>query len=88
MLTIPTPLACKSPAEVVAALRPRTDGVVRSAWTPARPPTCRRCGEQLPDKEEFLGHLAEKAGLPATAWKSPDARFLVYQVEAFQEAVP
>ena len=41
--------------------------------------------EQLPDKESFLGHLAEKAGLAATDWQRADAEILVYQVEAFHE---
>jgi AMMECR1 domain-containing protein len=41
--------------------------------------------KELPDKAEFLTHLAEKAGLFPAAWKTLDAKVLVYQVEAFEE---
>ena len=42
--------------------------------------------EDLPKKEEFLSHLAQKAGLAPDAWRSPQARILVYQVESFKES--
>ena len=43
--------------------------------------------QELPAKAAFLDHLAEKAGLPASAWRSREARVLTYQVEAFRERV-
>jgi len=43
--------------------------------------------EQLPRKEDFMSCLcAEKAGLPADAWKEPDTILSVFTVFAFQEA--
>jgi AmmeMemoRadiSam system protein A len=39
--------------------------------------------EQLPDKREFLEHLALKAGLPAGGWHG--AEFFVYEVQAFND---
>ncbi len=39
--------------------------------------------KQLPDKREFLEHLALKAGLPANGWRS--AEFFVYETQTFSE---
>lgn len=42
--------------------------------------------EQLPELESFMSCLcAEKAGLPATAWKEPDTELQVFTVTAFEE---
>jgi hypothetical protein len=84
ILTVPEPLEFQSPEELLAKLRPHVDGVVLrvgrhgSTYLP-------QVWEQLPDKESFMSHLAEKAGLAAAGWKVPDAEVLVYQVEAFHE---
>ncbi|MBU0509270.1 AmmeMemoRadiSam system protein B [bacterium] len=40
--------------------------------------------EQNWSREEMLGHLCEKAGLPGDAWKR-DAQFLVFQAVVFSE---
>ncbi len=37
------------------------------------------------NREELLGALARKAGLPAEAWKSPEAEFEVFTAEVFSE---
>jgi hypothetical protein len=85
LLSVPQPLEFGSPAELLARLRPGVDGVVlrvgrhQATYLP-------QVWEQIPEKPEFLGELARKAGLPADAWKSPEARVLTYQVEAFAEA--
>ena len=84
VLSIPRPLDFKSPEELLAKLRPQVDGVVlqvgRSGAT-----YLPQVWEQLPAKKDFLGHLAEKAGLKADAWRAPGAKVLTYQVEAFHE---
>ena len=42
--------------------------------------------EQLPEKEEFLNYLcAEKAGLPATAWRESGTQLYIFTVFAFTE---
>ena len=41
--------------------------------------------EQLPKKEEFLGHLCMKAGLPTDEWKKGDVEIEIYHVEKFEE---
>jgi AmmeMemoRadiSam system protein A len=84
VLTVPRPLEFRSPEELLAKLRPQVDGVVlqvgrrESTYLP-------QVWEQIPDKEAFLGELSLKAGLDREAWKSPQAKVLVYQVEAFEE---
>jgi len=84
VLTVPKPLEFRSPEELLAKLRPGVDGVVlqvgrrESTYLP-------QVWEQIPDKEIFLGELSLKAGLDREAWKSPQAKVLAYQVEAFEE---
>ena len=85
VLTIPEPLEYDSPEDLLQKLRPHVDGVVlrvgqrQATYLP-------QVWEQLPQKEDFLAHLAEKAGLAPSAWKDPEAAVLTYQVEAFKES--
>ena len=37
------------------------------------------------NRERFLAELSRKAGLPADAWRDPDARIWVFQAEVFGE---
>ncbi|MGC8839247.1 MAG: AmmeMemoRadiSam system protein B [Anaerolineae bacterium] len=39
------------------------------------------------DRETMLDHLAQKAGLPAGAWRDPEARFYVFTAQVFEEPV-
>jgi len=88
VLTTPECVEFDSSEDLLAKLRPGTDGVVfgirgrRSTYLP-------QVWEQIPDKEEFLGQLVKKADpdLEPTAWKDPDAAFLTYQVQAFHEEI-
>ena len=41
--------------------------------------------EQGWDLETTLTHLARKAGLPAQAWRDPEARFSVFEADVFHE---
>ena len=84
ILTLPQPLEFKSSEQLLAKLRPRVDGVVLSVGQ-RQATYLPQVWEQLAEKESFLSHLAEKAGLDAADWKRPDASVLVYQVEAFEE---
>jgi AmmeMemoRadiSam system protein A len=84
VLTIPRRLEFNSPEDLLQKLRPGIDGVVlrmgmrQATFLP-------QVWEQLPDKEEFLNHLAQKAGMNASAWREPGTSVLIYQVEAFKE---
>jgi len=82
VLTIPRRLEFQSPEDLLAKLRPRVDGVILqvgrrlATYLP-------QVWEKIPDKETFMSELAEKAGLPPSAWKSPEAVVLTYQAEVF-----
>ena len=41
--------------------------------------------EQLPDTEDFLGHLCEKAGMEKTCWMDKKTSVKVYEAEYFSE---
>jgi AmmeMemoRadiSam system protein B/AmmeMemoRadiSam system protein A len=82
VLTVPEPLEFRSPEELLAKLRAGIDGVVLQKG-PRQSTYLPQVWEQIPDKESFLGELSLKAGLDRQAWKGPDAKVLVYQVEAF-----
>jgi AmmeMemoRadiSam system protein A len=38
------------------------------------------------DRAQFLGAVSEKAGLPPSAWRDPDARLWIFQAEVFGES--
>lgn len=85
VLTVPRPLSFDSPDDLVAKLRPHEDGVVLSVG--ARHATfLPQVWEKLPEKEVFLQHLSNKAGLGPTGWTSPQAQVSTYQVRAFKES--
>jgi len=87
VLTPPQPLAFSSPDDLLKRLRPHEDGVVlqigsRSAtYLP-------QVWEQLPDKVQFLNHLAEKAGCDPDDWRGSGTKVFIYRVEAFKESDP
>ena len=72
------------PQDLLAKLRPGIDGVVlelganQATYLP-------QVWEQLPEKQAFLEELCRKAGLSESAWRDPETKVLVYQVEAFNE---
>ena len=84
VLTEPKPLAFSSPQDLLNKLQPHTDGVIlrigsrRATFLP-------QVWTQLPDKVDFLGHLAQKAGCEASAWRGKDTQVSIYHVECFEE---
>jgi MEMO1 family protein len=85
VLTIPRGLDFKTPDDLLQKLRANIDGVVlmmRNGQSTFLP----QVWEQLPDKTDFLNHLAQKAGLAASAWRDEGTSVLIYQVEAFKES--
>jgi AmmeMemoRadiSam system protein A len=63
------PLEARSREELLAALRPHTDGLVLEAGS-RRGLFLPVVWEQLPDPEDFVDHLLLKAGLPGRSWPS------------------
>ncbi len=85
LLTPYRPLAYRDADELLRLLRPGIDGVLlESGWH--RATFLPQVWEHFSDPQEFLAHLCLKAGLPANAWRWPQTRIYVYQVEKFEEA--
>lgn len=86
VLSEPRNLPFDSPEDLISKLRPNTDGVIlftrygSSTFLP-------QVWEQLPDKEEFLGHLCYKHGAPPDTWKTEwrNIRVQVYEALVFSE---
>jgi len=70
VLTDPKPLDFQDGADLIQKLRPHIDGVIIQKGA-ARSTFLPQVWEQLPQPEDFLGHLCMKAGLSADAWKKP-----------------
>ncbi|MDX9952502.1 MAG: AmmeMemoRadiSam system protein A [Anaerolineae bacterium] len=87
VLSEPQPLLYADPDDLLRKLRPGIDGVIlERGWN--RGTFLPQVWEQLPEPEIFLSHLCQKAGLPTNAWKWPDIRISLYQVEKFMEEKP
>jgi len=85
VLTAPQPLEFSSPADLLQKLQPHKDGVVLQIG-PRGATYLPQVWEQLPDKEEFLESLAQKAGCDRSAWRGPGVKVSIYHVEAFKES--
>jgi MEMO1 family protein len=84
VLTEPQPLAFSDPEDLLRKLRANVDGVIiRQGHASAT--FLPQVWEQLPKKEDFLGHLCLKAGLPRDAWKRGKLEVATYQVQYFEE---
>lgn len=85
VLTEPKPLSFSSPEDLISKLKPHVDGVVLQVQ--GRGATyLPQVWEQIPDKEEFLNNLSQKAGCAASAWRQPGTSVLIYHVESFKES--
>lgn len=83
LLSRPEFLDCKSEREALEQIRPGIDGVIffngcrQATFLP-------QVWEQLPEPDEFLGRLKEKAGVRADFWSSA-VMIATYQVLKFRE---
>lgn len=83
LLSTPEPVSFKSEADALARLHPGRDGVILE-YGRSRATYLPQVWAQLPEPADFLGHLKEKAGLPADFW-SDDIRLSRYNVQKFSE---
>lgn len=84
VLTEPRPLGFGDPQDLLRQLRPNVDGVIiRRGYASAT--FLPQVWEQLSKKEDFLGHLCLKAGLPRDAWRRGPLEVSTYQVQYFEE---
>jgi hypothetical protein len=85
-LTAPHPLEYSSSDDLLKKLRPHVDGVIlkdgsrRATFLP-------QVWEKIPGPAEFLGHLCQKMGAHANAWRTTSMQVLVYQVEEFDDTI-
>jgi AMMECR1 domain-containing protein len=70
--------------DLLKKLRPGIDGLSSPRVMPGHL-LFPKVWEQLPDKEEFLGHLCMKAGLNPDEWKKGRLKVQTYQVQYFEE---
>ncbi|HEX7576399.1 MAG TPA: AmmeMemoRadiSam system protein A, partial [Verrucomicrobiae bacterium] len=85
VLTEPQPLRFNSPDDLLGKLQPYEDGVVLQI--DSRGATfLPQVWEQIPDKVEFLNHLAQKAGRAPDDWRGRNVSVSIYHVEAFEES--
>ncbi|MGE5838860.1 MAG: AmmeMemoRadiSam system protein A, partial [Deltaproteobacteria bacterium] len=84
ILTTPKPLAYTDADDLLAKLKPGTDGlIIRQGYHQAT--FLPQVWDQLPDKKDFLSHLCQKAGLAGDAWLFDKLEVHTYQVQAFEE---
>jgi hypothetical protein len=84
VLTTPELISHNTPQELLAALRPRVDGVIlRSGYR--RATFLPQVWEKVSGPETFMEMLGEKMGAHQNAWRSADVEVLRYQVEMFEE---
>jgi len=84
ILTEPKPLPYTDANDLLAKLRPGTDGVIiRKGYHQAT--FLPQVWEQLPSKKDFLSHLCLKAGLDRDAWAYEKLEVHAYQAQAFEE---
>lgn len=82
VLTLAAPLNC-GPEEILPKLRPGIDGVLlkKNGQVVTFLP---QVWEKLPDREQFMSRLCQKAGWARDDWKNPLTTVSVYQTESFE----
>ena len=84
VLTEPQPLPFSSPEDLLSKLHPNEDGVLLHIG-PRTATFLPQVWAQLPDKVQFLNHLAQKAGCEPSEWRGKDTQVSIYHVECFEE---
>jgi AmmeMemoRadiSam system protein A len=84
-LTPAKPLPVKNAEDLLKKLVAKKHGLIlEKGW--ARATFLPAVWEELATKEEFLGHLCMKAGLPANAWHEAEKmKFQTYEADEFSE---
>lgn len=85
VLTAPESLEPTDEETLLQRLRPGQDGVILQGPGGSSATFLPQVWRQLPEPEQFLGHLCRKAGLAEQAWRSGSLHFFVYQVQSFAE---
>jgi AmmeMemoRadiSam system protein A len=84
VLSVPAIMAYQDAQDLKQKLQTGVHGVIISKdWHSAT--FLPQVWEQLPDKEIFLEHLCQKAGMQKNCWKDQDITVKVYKAEYFSE---
>lgn len=83
LLSPPERISFTSEEDALAQLRPGRDGVILE-YGRSRATYLPQVWAQLPEPADFVGHLKEKAGLPADFW-SDDISLSRYSVKKYSE---
>jgi AmmeMemoRadiSam system protein A len=83
VLTVPKPFLYATPNQLTAKLAKDKPGVILKSG-PYQATFLPQVWEDLPSPEEFLSHLAIKAGLSADSWKNT-VEILAYGADVFKE---
>ncbi|HEX8961673.1 MAG TPA: AmmeMemoRadiSam system protein A [Rhodocyclaceae bacterium] len=83
LLTRPEPMSFTDEADVLRQLHPGIDGLILE-WRGRRGTFLPQVWDSLPEPNDFLVHLKEKAGLPRDFWAS-DVRLSRYEVRKWKE---
>lgn len=75
---------CPTEEDCLRQIVPFKDGVILTSGS-RRATFLPQVWEQLPDPQEFIAHLLQKAGLPVALWPS-DMQLGRYQVQKFKES--
>jgi AmmeMemoRadiSam system protein A len=84
ILSEPRPMDYRDAADLLQKLRPHIDGVILRKGI-ASATFLPQVWEQLPQPQDFLKHLCQKAGLAADAWQHSNLEVSTYQVQYFEE---
>lgn len=85
VLTTPQPLPFTSTGELLKRLKPHVDGVVLQIGNKGAT-YLPQVWAQIPDREDFLNSLAQKAGCAPADWRKPGVTVSIYHVEHFKES--
>jgi AmmeMemoRadiSam system protein A len=83
VLTPPRVLDCP-PQERAERVRPGIDGLLLASGF-HRGLLLPQVWEKIPDPEDFMAILCQKAGLSPSAWRRSDTELRIFQVQAFVE---
>jgi AmmeMemoRadiSam system protein A len=84
ILSEPRPMDYRDAADLLKKLQPHIDGVIIRKGV-ASATFLPQVWEQLPQPQDFLTHLCQKAGLAADAWQHSKLEVSTYQVQYFEE---
>jgi AmmeMemoRadiSam system protein A len=84
ILSEPRPMDYRDAADLLQKMRPHIDGVILRKGI-ASATFLPQVWEQLPQPQDFLTHLCQKAGLAADAWQHSKLEVSTYQVQYFEE---